>query len=167
MNQDNSTSEHESGTSGGTSPGRRLFLLTGGGLAAAWFGGALYPIFKYISPRPAPDPFGENGRAPVKNVAPQDVAAAGSGANGSYGQRGCLVFRTPDGELRALDSKCTHAGCNVSFSGDKIECHCHGGVYDLAGTNVAGPPPRPLTPLQVFDDDGVIYVSPADDQTTS
>jgi Rieske Fe-S protein len=31
----------------------------------------------------------------------------------------------------------------------QIWCNCHDGEYDLTGRNVAGPPPRPLTPLKV------------------
>ncbi|MFH1746103.1 MAG: Rieske 2Fe-2S domain-containing protein, partial [Planctomycetota bacterium] len=60
--------------------------------------------------------------------------------------------------LRAFDSKCTHAGCNVEFQGDKIFCHCHGGTYDLDGKNIAGPPPRPLTELAVVEDEGQLFV---------
>ncbi len=140
--------------------GRRRFLWLTGGIGVLWIGAAAYPFYKYISPRPAPDPFGPEGRAAVKKVSPGDVAAPGTGANGSYGQRGCIVFRTAEGELRALDSKCTHAGCNVNFAGSKIVCHCHGGTYDLKGKNVAGPPPRPLTPLNIVEEAGVLYVSP-------
>ncbi len=142
--------------------GRRRFLWVTGGLGLAWLGLSAYPVYRYIAPRPAPDPFGKEGRAAVNKVAPADVAAPGSGANGSYGQRGCIVFRTTQGELRAFDSKCTHAGCNVNFAGDRISCHCHGGVYDFEGKNVAGPPPRPLTPLSVFEENGVLYVAPAE-----
>jgi Rieske Fe-S protein len=141
---------------------RRRFLYVTGGIAVAWLGAAAYPIYRYIAPRPAPDPFGEEGRAVVKKISPAEVLAPGTGANGSYGQRGCIVFRTAEGELRAFDSKCTHAGCNVNFAGDKISCHCHGGVYDFEGRNVAGPPPRPLTPLRVFEEGGVLYVAPAE-----
>jgi Rieske Fe-S protein len=32
---------------------------------------------------------------------------------------------------------------------ERIYCNCHGGVYDLSGRNVSGPPPRPLTPYKV------------------
>lgn len=149
------------------SPGRRRFLWLTGTIGLGWIAGAMFPIYRYVSPRPAPDPFGEEGRAPVKDISPAQVAAAGSGASGSYGQRGCIVFRTEEGELRALDSKCTHAGCNVSFERDRITCHCHGGIYDLDGRNVSGPPPRPLTRLQAFEEGGVIYVAPVEPETTT
>lgn len=146
----------------GVNKGRRRFLWVTGGLGLAWLGLSAYPIYRYIAPRPAPDPFGKEGRAAVSKIAPADVAVPGSGKNGSYGQRGCIVFRTSEGELKAFDSKCTHAGCNVNFAGDKISCHCHGGTYDFNGKNVAGPPPRLLTPLSVFEENGVLYVAPSD-----
>ncbi len=140
--------------------GRRRFLALSGGLGLFWLGAAAYPVYKFISPQPVPDPFGEEGRAVVKKLTPADCARPGSGGNGSIGNIGIIVFRTPEGELRAFTSKCTHAGCNVNFAGDKIVCHCHGGQYNLEGKNIAGPPPRPLTPLKVFEENGVLYVAP-------
>ncbi|MBU0640625.1 MAG: Rieske (2Fe-2S) protein [Planctomycetes bacterium] len=80
------------------------------------------------------------------------------GKNGAYGGRGLIVFRDAGGRLKAFDSKCTHAGCNVGFQGDRIFCNCHGGVYDLNGKNIAGPPPRPLTELGVVAEGELLYV---------
>ncbi|HOU54012.1 MAG TPA: Rieske 2Fe-2S domain-containing protein [Myxococcota bacterium] len=140
--------------------GRRGFLAVLGGLTVAWLAAVAWPVFRYLSPRPPPDPFGGEGKALVKGVAPGDVARPGQGSNGSYGGRGLVVFRGPDGQLRAFDSKCTHAGCNVQFQGDRIYCNCHGGTYDLEGRNIAGPPPRPLTPLRVTAEGDSLFVSP-------
>ena len=38
----------------------------------------------------------------------------------------------------------------MQYRGDlqRVWCACHNGTYDLTGKNVAGPPPRPLTPLK-------------------
>jgi Rieske Fe-S protein len=139
--------------------GRRGFFATMGGLAVAWLGAALYPVYRYLAPLPAPDPFGKEGRARVDKIAPADVAQPGAGKNGGYAGRGLIVFRAPDGRLRAFDSKCTHAGCNVGYEGTRLHCPCHGGVYDLEGKNVAGPPPRPLNELVVVEENGALYVS--------
>ena len=140
---------------------RRKFLaVAAGGLGIAWVGAAAYPVYKYLSPQAAPDPFGEDGRAVVDKISPAEVARPGAGKNGGYATRGVIVFRNPEGDLKAFDSKCTHAGCNVAFQGDKLFCHCHGGTYDLTGKNIAGPPPKPLTELKVVEEEGVLYVSP-------
>jgi Rieske Fe-S protein len=137
---------------------RRRFLWSLGALALAWLGAALYPIYRYLSPQPTPDVFGKDGRALVERITPADVARPGMGKNGGYGGRGLIVFRNADGQLKAFDSKCTHAGCNVAFEGDRIYCNCHGGTYDLNGKNIAGPPPRPLTELGITEENGSLYV---------
>jgi Rieske Fe-S protein len=141
---------------------RRSFLAVLGGLAVVWLGALLYPVYRYLSPQAAPDPFGEDGRATVDKVIAADVAGPGMGKSGAYGGRGVIVLRDHQGQLKAFDSKCTHAGCNVAFQGDRMYCHCHGGTYDLNGKNIAGPPPRPLTELAVTEEDGRLYVSRLD-----
>lgn len=53
------------------------------------------------------------------------------------------------GVVRAIDSTCTHLGCRTRYNEDaqQIECPCHGGLYDVDGSVVAGPPPRALDEL--------------------
>lgn len=147
--------------------GRRAFLGALGGLSLAWLGTLLYPIYRYLSPPAATDAFGKEGRVKVDKIAAADVAHPGDGKNGGYAGRGLIVLRATDGRLRAFDAKCTHAGCNVSFEGTRIHCPCHGGVYDLAGKNVSGPPPKPLTELAVFEQDGQIFVGRLDKEARS
>lgn len=133
-----------------------LYLLSAAGLG--WLAAGLYPVFRYLSPQKAPDPFGKDGLAPVEKITPADVARPNMGKNGGYGGRGLIIFRNPQGVLKAFDSKCTHAGCNVEYEITKIYCHCHGGTYNLNGINIAGPPPRPLTELGVVEKEGALYV---------
>jgi len=137
---------------------RRTFLMMLGGIGAAWLGGGVWPIYRYLSPLPQPDPFGKTGRAKIEKLTPADVAKPGSGGNGGYAGRGVIVVREAGGALKAFDAKCTHAGCNVAFQGNRLLCPCHGGTYDLNGVNIAGPPPRPLTPLTVVEEGGALYV---------
>ena len=144
---------------------RRKFLLAAaGGVGVAWAGAAAYPVYKYLAPQPVPDPFGEEGKALVDKITPAEVANPGMGKNGGYASRGLIVFRNSEGELKAFDSKCTHAGCNAQFQGTVIHCNCHGGEYDLTGKNISGPPPKPLTELKVFVENGALYVSPMEPQ---
>lgn len=143
------------------SPERRRFLIAVGGIGAAWAAGAtLFPLFKYLSFKADTNLFGKDGRAPVDKIMAADVAVPGTGRNGSYSGRGLIVLRNANGELKAFDSKCTHAGCNVGYQGTQIYCNCHGGTYDLNGKNIAGPPPRPLTELHVEVEGDRLFVSP-------
>lgn len=50
-----------------------------------------------------------------------------------------------------LLSTCSHLGCSVLWNKQSghFECPCHGGAYDEEGRVVAGPPPEPLTRLEV------------------
>jgi isorenieratene synthase len=41
-------------------------------------------------------------------------------------------------------------GCPVGLEGRGFRCPCHAGQYDRDGRPVAGPPPRPLEPLDVL-----------------
>jgi Rieske Fe-S protein len=61
-----------------------------------------------------------------------------------------VVFLVKTGEqVRAIDSTCTHLGCRTRFNAElgHIECPCHGGVYDVSGQVVSGPPPHALEEL--------------------
>ncbi len=139
-------------------PSKRRFLGFLGALGLGWLAAAAYPVLRFLSPQAPPDPFDESGRSAVRGIVPAEVSRPGMGKNGAYGNRGLIIFRNADGMLKAFDSKCTHAGCNVAFEGERIYCHCHGGTYDLEGRNIAGPPPRPLTELGVEETGGVLFV---------
>jgi len=60
----------------------------------------------------------------------------------------------------ALLSTCSHLGCTVSWNAgdERFHCPCHGGTYDASGAVVAGPPPRPLTRLEVKIEEEICYV---------
>ena len=53
---------------------------------------------------------------------------------------------TPYNRWVAITSRCAHLGCPVRWvpASERFICPCHGGVYDLQGVRVGGPPPRPL-----------------------
>jgi Rieske Fe-S protein len=73
-------------------------------------------------------------------------------ADGWYRERArATVFLVWDGRssVRAMSATCTHLGCQVRWDGDgkRFRCPCHGGVFDVSGNVVSGPPPRPLTQL--------------------
>jgi Rieske Fe-S protein len=61
-------------------------------------------------------------------------------------QRVVYVVRRSDGSTLALSNICTHMQCDVHWdtSLGQFLCPCHGGLYDMNGRNVGGPPPQPL-----------------------
>jgi Rieske Fe-S protein len=63
-----------------------------------------------------------------------------------------LVRRQGPGEreIRVLSSICPHLGCPVSWHPEQSQfyCPCHGGVFDVDGAQLSGPPPRALDPLE-------------------
>ena len=87
--------------------------------------------------------------------------ADNSGKVFKFGRKPAILIRRPDGTFGAFIAKCTHLDCTVQYKPEKerIWCACHNGMYDLNGINVAGPPPRPLTPLDVHLKGGDVYVT--------
>jgi menaquinol-cytochrome c reductase iron-sulfur subunit len=63
-------------------------------------------------------------------------------------------------DATVLSPICTHLGCPVSWQADRSSfvCPCHGGVFDANGKNVAGPPPRPMDPLESRVEAGQLLV---------
>lgn len=74
--------------------------------------------------------------------------ARSDGAAEVIERRILYLVRSGD-SVRALDSTCTHLGCRTRFNAGtkRIECPCHGGIYDAAGRVIGGPPPSPLHTL--------------------
>jgi len=75
------------------------------------------------------------------------------------------VVRKTDGSVLALTNTCTHMQCNVHWRDDlkQFLCPCHGGLYDMDGKNVGGPPPSPLPQwvhqLRREGDSTVLYIT--------
>jgi menaquinol-cytochrome c reductase iron-sulfur subunit len=65
-------------------------------------------------------------------------------------------------QVRVFSNICSHMQCPVRWQPELklFLCPCHGGLYDLRGTNVGGPPPKPLPQWQHrVDQDGILYVT--------
>jgi cytochrome b6-f complex iron-sulfur subunit len=82
-------------------------------------------------------------------------------------QRTALIQNSPvilfrrNSELVAFSAVCTHLGCTVAyFPEDEVfECPCHGGEYDIDGRVLSGPPPKPLTRLNVRVEGGKVILA--------
>ena len=131
---------------GSVQPSRRwVNLLLGSGVAASIVS-FLYPALRYILP------------PPVAESADRFVVAAkvgelknNSGKIFKFGSEPALLVHLADGNYRAFAAVCTHLSCTVQYRSDlrEIWCACHNGLYDLAGRNISGPPPRPLMVYEV------------------
>lgn len=129
--------------------GRRDFLnwVLGGSLGtlAAWL---LYPVLRFVNPPPLP----EATAVQVDAGATNDPALQESGYKiVRFGEEPVILIRVDEDDFRAFSATCTHLDCIVEYQRDKsrIWCNCHNGVYDLTGSVVSGPPPRPLQAYRV------------------
>lgn len=55
-----------------------------------------------------------------------------------------ILARTDDRTFYAYSQKCPHLGCSVHFSrfGNRMECPCHRGSFDVKSGGALGGPPR-------------------------
>jgi cytochrome b6-f complex iron-sulfur subunit len=139
------------------SPARRRFLgmLLGGGLFASALS-FIYPVLRYLVPPRLTDMGGDTVVAgKVGELRPN------TGKIFRFGSRPGLLLLGSDGQYRALSATCTHLSCTVQYRGDlrQVWCACHNGMYDLAGRNLSGPPPRPLEQYDVHVRGDEIIVS--------
>jgi cytochrome b6-f complex iron-sulfur subunit len=127
---------------------RRLVNWFLGSSALALLAAIAYPILRFISPPRIPE-------AQTDQVEAGAVNDPEFAANGykiiRFGAEPVIVVKVSETDIRAFSATCTHLACIVEFRRQKrdIYCNCHGGEYNLAGRNIAGPPPRPLTPYKV------------------
>ena len=64
-------------------------------------------------------------------------------------------------QINVMSNHCAHLGCPVRWFPDRSEmlCPCHGGIYDINGGLLAGPPPQDLFKYDFeIREDGGIYV---------
>lgn len=57
-----------------------------------------------------------------------------------------LFIRDSGTTVKALDGKCTHQQCFVGYARERkrIECPCHGSIYETSGKVIRGPAPKNL-----------------------
>jgi menaquinol-cytochrome c reductase iron-sulfur subunit len=67
-----------------------------------------------------------------------------------------------DTQFVAISSRCAHLGCPVRWvdAAERFICPCHGGVYDLLGRRVGGPPVRPLDRFYTRVVGGEVQIGP-------
>lgn len=134
----------------------KIFSALFGGTGLAFAGSALaflYPNKNFIS---GTRQFSEVTGKPILD---RDIAE-GQFVSGLALGSPAIVSRQ-NGELIAFSAVCTHLGCTVSYQpqDEILRCPCHGGEYDIDGSVIDGPPPKPLPKLNVKIEDGKIMLS--------
>ena len=76
-----------------------------------------------------------------------------------WGTEAAWVYRQNQEDFAIYNLHCSHVGCPVSWSAPakRFFCPCHGGVFDVDGQVLAGPPPRPLDRYDHKIDNGILY----------
>ena len=129
-----------------------------GGALTGTFSAILYPVLRYLKPLPAA---GAGGPTRLTRAETEKLERTSFVVVPAAGKR-ILVFRDPDGRVRALDARCTHEGCTVQYVPAEagIWCACHNARFDLDGRVLSGPPPRPLPSYSVHTaEDGSILLT--------
>jgi Rieske Fe-S protein len=69
-----------------------------------------------------------------------------------------LIKRNKD--FVAISAICTHAGCVVRYDTIKglMICPCHGGIFDISGNVLSGPPRDPLRRFRLQFENNLIYI---------
>jgi menaquinol-cytochrome c reductase iron-sulfur subunit len=139
---------------------RRFMVVTANGagaVAAASFalpalGFAIGPIFKktphHWETVGTVDQFPENNYVPVVVTLTPGIGQAGKSTVYMRKRNPAIDTDRYDQNTRyiAITSRCAHLGCPVRWvdAAERFICPCHGGVYNLLGVPVGGPPVRPL-----------------------
>ena len=127
---------------------RRLLNWFLGTSFGALVASIVYPVARYITPPRVPEATANEVEAGEAN----DPELREKGFKiVRFGADPVILVRAADERFYAFSATCTHLDCIVGFQKEqnRMWCNCHGGAYDLTGRNVAGPPPRPLTPYKV------------------
>lgn len=78
------------------------------------------------------------------------------------GDNAIAIVRTPAGEVKALDDKCSHGEISLSegfVDNETIECWAHGAKFDLnTGKPLSLPAYEPVATYEVLIENGDIFL---------
>ena len=141
---------------------RRAFLIAGTAAGLCYTAALAYPIYRYLA---SPEEMASSASA-VKEVSLKDAQKLpkGSVLMFRFGAAPAMLIHHADGTWASFSAVCAHLGCTVQYEPpmDRIHCACHGGVYNAyTGSNVSGPPPKPLKKFNVAVGENSVEVSRA------
>lgn len=86
--------------------------------------------------------------------------AALQGVGGSVNKNNINIVHTASGYV-AVSAVCTHQGCTVGYlaSSSQFRCPCHGGMFDINGNVLSGPPPSALKKYTVTQNGNILSIT--------
>ena len=95
-------------------------------------------------------------------ICPLEDLKPGKAIRVKVGDHAIAIVRTPSGEVKALDDKCSHGEISLSegFVDDEtIECWAHGAKFDLnTGKPLSLPAYEPVGTYEVLIENDEIYL---------
>ncbi|WAL63111.1 Rieske (2Fe-2S) protein [Amycolatopsis cynarae] len=141
-------------------PTRRTALTTGAAVAT----GAVALVA--CGPGPGTDipraatPSGPGSVPAGITVASLSDIPVGQAKSVTIDEKEAVVARPTDTTAVCFSATCTHQGCIVKPSGDKLDCPCHGSVFNaMTGAVEHGPARRPLPAIPVKVDGGKVVTA--------
>lgn len=129
---------------------RRFFQVLLAFLGSVTFLSLFYALLKYLAAFPIRAQSSSRITVRKNEVPPNEAKTV------VLNNTPVIIINRPGKGLIALSRVCTHLGCLIEYhrTRQQLVCPCHAGVYDLDGTVVSGPPPKPLTaiPLKIEGD---------------
>lgn len=113
-----------------------------------------YSLLKFLTALPS-----KAGEAKKLVMHKNDVPAR-EARNIVFQNMPAVIVNHPDKGFIAFSRVCTHLGCLVEYhrGQQRFICPCHAGIFDLEGSVISGPPPKPLAtiPLRIDGENIVI-----------
>jgi 3-phenylpropionate/trans-cinnamate dioxygenase ferredoxin component len=95
-------------------------------------------------------------------ICPLEDLKPGKAIRVKIGDHAIAIVRTPSGEVKALDDKCSHGEISLSegfVDEGTIECWAHGAKFDLnTGTPLSLPAYEPVATYEVLIENDEIYI---------
>ena len=91
-----------------------------------------------------------------------DDIGTGKAIRVKIGDHAIAIVRTPAGEVKALDDKCSHGEISLSkgfVDNETVECWAHGAKFDLnTGKPLSLPAYEPVATYEVIIENGDIFI---------
>lgn len=95
-----------------------------------------------------------------------DIPASGLLVEDGRSDLPIYLRRTTADAYTAVSTRCTHRGCQVDPTPDKLVCPCHGSEYTFGGAVLQGPAQQPLMQFTVSVTDTTVVIQSSTGSTS-